>query len=357
MNKTKTDRKRWNLMRLFLTVLLGSAGGTIFMYLNTPIPWMLGPLTAVMLVQSLSSFQTFWPVTIKNNGLIVLGVSFGLYFNAESLAAIGPYLLPYVTLAIAIIAVSILQSLIVTKWINIDRLSSVFGAIPGGLTEMVIAGESLGAKPSYVIVFQTIRLLLVLFAVPFFVVHMFSSDAAVTADTLTDEGGAFAALDAAWLLLPVLAAWKFHRLLPAGWIVIPMLVTAVLAVSPAALPSMPEPIFLAAQAAVGISLGKQILLQDIKKAGNYGFVYAGLAVSLIIVSFGFGFLLARWTAMDLPTALLSTAPGGLVEMVLTASMVGADPSVVTSLQLLRILLIILVIPAFLKWLFKRMIQV
>ncbi|UTR14799.1 AbrB family transcriptional regulator [Salipaludibacillus sp. LMS25] len=71
------------------------------------------------------------------------------------------------------------------------------------------------------------------------------------------------------------------------------------------------------------------------------------------MSFGFEILLESMTSMDLPTALLSTAPGGLVEMVLTASIVGADPAIVTVLQLTRVMIIILVAPSALKWYFSR----
>ena len=340
-------------MRFIITVLLGLAGGALFTYFNTPIPWMLGPLTAVMLIQSLTPFQVIWPLKLKNIGLIVLGMSFGLYFTVETMTSIGPYLLPYLLFTVLIILLSVVQSLSVTKWIDVDRVSSVFGSIPGGLTEMVIASESLNGNTAHVMVFQTIRLLLVLFAVPFVIMQIFDGSQNGAAITVAENNIPFISWSILWFLLPFLAGWRYYYLLPAGWIVLPMLVTAGLNMSPAALPSIPDGLFLAAQAAVGLSLGKQIFLQDIKNAGRYGLIYGGLAVILIVISLLLGWLLAVWTGMDTATALLSTAPGGLVEMVLTATMVGADPAIVTSMQLLRILLIIIFVPAGLGWYFRR----
>ena len=78
-----------------------------------------------------------------------------------------------------------------------------------------------------------------------------------------------------------------------------------------------------------------------------------LALILIIVSFGCGYLFAKMTHLSLLTAILSMAPGGLVEMVLTAESVGGDPAVVSSLQFVRLLFIILVVPNVLKWFFQK----
>ena len=57
--------------------------------------------------------------------------------------------------------------------------------------------------------------------------------------------------------------------------------------------------------------------------------------------------------MNIKTALLSIAPGGLFEMVLTAEAVGGDPAVVSALQLVRVLVIILFVPPVMKLLFQR----
>jgi uncharacterized membrane protein AbrB (regulator of aidB expression) len=82
-------------------------------------------------------------------------------------------------------------------------------------------------------------------------------------------------------------------------------------------------------------------------------VYFGVALLLIFISFGLGYLLASFTSLSLATAVLSVAPGGLIEMVLTASVVGGDPAIVSALQLIRILVIIMFVPPLLKWYFRK----
>lgn len=335
------------------TLLLGFIGGIIFFLLNLPLPWMLGPLTAVMMWQGTTSREMIWPAHYKNMGLIILGITFGLYFTVESMLLIGPYFLPYVLLTSLMIVISIINSSFISKYLKVDQITSVFGAIPGGLTEMVIASESLQAKSSFVMIFQTVRLLVVLFTVPFVIIYAFSGEPSTSITMVEDDTTSFLTWTALLFILPILLGFRFKDLLPAGVMIIPLVTTGILNISPIDIPQVPSWLFLAAQLCVGIGLGKSIAIKDVRAAGKYGFVFAGLAGWLILIGFGLGYVLALITSMDLPTAMLSMAPGGLVEMVLTASMVGADPAIVTSLQLTRILIIILFVPIGLKWYFKR----
>ena len=110
------------------------------------------------------------------------------------------------------------------------------------------------------------------------------------------------------------------------------------------LPTIPDVILLIAQVFIGISLGKSIHIPDLKAGGKYGFIYFIITLLLIATSFVLAYFFSLLTGVDIKTSLLSLAPGGLIEMVLTASQVGADPALVSAFQLTRILVIILCVP-------------
>ncbi|MCR6096347.1 AbrB family transcriptional regulator [Salipaludibacillus agaradhaerens] len=331
-------------------------GGGLFHVVSLPLAWMLGPLTSVMLWEGLTTRTLVWPDFLKKLGLIILGISFGFYFTFESLKIVGPFIIPYLLITVILILISIFNSAFITKWINIDKKTSVFGSIPGGLAEMVVASEDVKANSALVMVFQTIRLLVVLFTVPFIITQFFPHDSNAISAVMTIPDTNILSLHGLWLILPILLGIKYQHSLPAGIMIIPLAVTATISISSINIPSIPPLIFLIAQLFVGASLGKSISLTDIKLAKKYAIIYIGLACWLIVLSFGFGILLESMTTMDLQTAILSTAPGGLVEMVLTASIVGADPAIVTSLQLMRVMVIVLVAPSALKWYFSRKIN-
>ena len=342
-----------SVSRFIETIIIGVTGGYLFSLADLPLPWVLGSLTFVMLWQGISKRKAYLPDRIKNTGLIILGIYFGLYFTAQTFLTIGPYFLPYLIVTGVLIAASILISTFISQWINVDRITSVFGSIPGGLTEMVIASESLKANPSLVIIFQTVRLLTVLFIVPAAIIFYFNAQGRSAGDMVTQEAFVFGGWNYLWFILPIIGGMLIRDKIPAGYIIAPLALTALMNVSVIELAAVPYVLLIAGQVAIGTALGKKISFQDLKLGGKYCFVYFGVTLALIIISLGLGILLAHFTTLNLATAILSVAPGGLIEMVLTASVVGGDPAVVSALQLVRILVIIILIPPFLKWYFKR----
>ncbi|OIJ11078.1 hypothetical protein BKP37_16850 [Anaerobacillus alkalilacustris] len=341
------------VFRLLETAVVGFIGGYLFSIIHLPLPWMLGSLTFVMVWQGLMKRKSYWPGSIKNSGLIILGIYFGLYFSKETFLTVGPYFLPYLISTFLLILFSILLSSVVTRWINVDKITSAFGSIPGGITEMVIASEALNAKSSFVLIFQTVRLLTVLFLVPSTITYIFNERSYSSYEWSTATVFSFGNWNLLWFVIPVVMGILFRNKLPAGTVIIPLIITALMNISMINLSILPSFLLILAQVAVGIGLGKNISFSDLRLGGKYCFVYFGVSLALIFVSFGLGGLLAHFTTLNLSTAILSIAPGGLIEMVLTASIIGGDPAIVSALQLTRILVIVMFVPSVLKWYFKK----
>lgn len=334
-------------------ILVAFLGGYLFFSLNTPLPWVLGSLTFVMLWQGITKRKLVIPNAVRDGGFIILGIYFGLYFTKETFHTVIPYLIPYIIVTCILIVACVVLGTLVTRWINIDKITSVFSCIPGGLSEMAMASESLHAKASLVVIFQTIRLITVLFTIPPFMTYFLGGGSGggfqKTAAVIVPEIG----WNYLWFVIPVVASILLRDKIPAGIIIGALGITAILNVCPIELASIPSPMMNVAQVAVGASLGKNILFRDLKIGGKYTAVYFGLSVTIIIISFGLGTLLAKFTSLDYATALLGISPGGFFEMVLTAYNVGGDPAIVSAFQLVRILLIVLLVPITLKWWFSR----
>ena len=108
----------------------------------------------------------------------------------------------------------------------------------------------------------------------------------------------------------------------------------------------------AAQICVGSYIGSTIDLAKIRDYHGMGPCLFGGIVFVLLVSLLSGFGVAMLTQADFATAFLSTAPGGLAEMGITALTVGADISTMTAYQLVRLLFIMLVFPYLAKWLVR-----
>jgi uncharacterized protein len=344
-------RENHLFFKIIETYLIAGLSGLLFYALGFPIPWMLGPITGMLLWKTWTKRTLTAPNVLTNLGLIILGIYFGLSFTKETFIAVGPYILPFFALTIVIISVNVLNSLFVTKFIGIDRVTSVFASIPGGLSEMVAASESLKANTALVTIFQTIRLLTVVFVVPFVVVHLF--DGHSSRNALFSLGARESSGHYLWFAVSIAAGWLLRNIIPAAFVIGPLAATAIMNVIGVPLPSIPIGLLIFAQISVGMSMGNRMTIEDLKLGGKFGWIYFLLALILITVSFGCGYLFAKMTHLSLPTAILSMAPGGLVEMVLTAQSVGGDPAIVSSLQFIRLLFIILVVPSVLKWFFQK----
>src|SRR3954469_3538083 len=74
--------------RFLITLFLAFIGGVIFTLLHIPIPWLLGPMTTVLIGSRFRAIQVYWPIQIRDAGLLILGYSIGLSFTKEAVIQI-----------------------------------------------------------------------------------------------------------------------------------------------------------------------------------------------------------------------------------------------------------------------------
>ncbi|WP_277713703.1 AbrB family transcriptional regulator [Paenibacillus mucilaginosus] len=118
-------------------------------------------------------------------------------------------------------------------------------------------------------------------------------------------------------------------------------------------PHLPAPLLLAAQWSLGIYLGLGIKLSGL--AGWRRLLPYSLltGAGLVLFSLGLSWVYSLLLPMTTATAFLSTSPGGMTEMGVVASVIGADVSLVVAFQMFRILFILFAVPYLLRWGFRR----
>jgi membrane AbrB-like protein len=98
------------------------------------------------------------------------------------------------------------------------------------------------------------------------------------------------------------------------------------------------------QSVVGGNLGRRI---DRGTLGSIGRMLPAIVFTsawYVVFTTGLGYLVARWAGIDLRTAFLATAPGGVAEMTAMAITTGADVAFVATLQALRVMTTNIAIP-------------
>jgi membrane AbrB-like protein len=344
------------LLSIVETVLIALIGGSLFYYLHTPLPWMLGALAAVLLWSWLGKRKVRWPVHFANIGQVIIGYTIGRTFTQETCQQILNQLPTMLLVTVVTVLFSLMMGYITHKKTGITIETGLIGSIPGGLTQVaVLCREVPGTDITVVTLMQTARLLSVVFVVPFLAVHGlgYGGDAVPLIQPSTAQAvnsylpTTQILLVAGLVIVSAMLAWKLR--LPTPFLLGSVIGTAVISLYSLPVPNVPQIYLDGAQLCIGAYTGARIHLENLE---NWRKVlpYTMLGVlGLIICSLGIGFVLMHVTHISLVTAFLSTAPGGMAEMGLTAMLLHADLSAIIAFQLFRLLFILMVLPPILKW--------
>ncbi|WP_046213727.1 AbrB family transcriptional regulator [Paenibacillus wulumuqiensis] len=96
---------------------------------------------------------------------------------------------------------------------------------------------------------------------------------------------------------------------------------------------------------VGYSLGLSLTFSTLSRIGQQLPSMIVMTVLLLLFSAATAYLISRWTGISFPTVLIGSIPGGLTQMVLLAQEIkGIDLTVVTFLQVSRLMMIVIFVP-------------
>lgn len=344
---------------LLETCAVALMGVALFYLCHIPLPWLLGSLTAVTVWSMLTKRTLYWPYSLRQVALILMGYLLGTSFTEDTLLQMGEHIPSMLFMTVMTILFSLLLGYGVSKCADLDVSSCIIGSVPGGLSQMMVLSEEIeGINPTIVAFMQTIRVMAVIFIVPLLTVFALSGDESVASvemggpESLTLAGIPWYTYALYPILMIAGAAVASRVRLPTAYLTGPLIVTVVLMLTGMPTPQLPDFLVTVAQFLIGTHMGLQVKpteLHNWKKVTLYTIV---TSVVLVLFAIGLGYTLTRWHQLDLSTAFLGTAPGGMAEMGVTAAVVGADLSVVSSYQLFRLLTIMFILPYLLRWLVK-----
>ena len=141
--------------------------------------------------------------------------------------------------------------------------------------------------------------------------------------------------------------------MPASELIGPVIIIGTLRTMQVELPTSPNFLFFAAQVVIGIFVGSMLSKDTVSKlkpmALSALIIIAWVLSTVLIV----GIFLARYSVLDLYTAMLSASMGGLPEITVIALASGAEVGVVMAMQMIRLLITVMLFPLLLKLLEKR----
>ena len=344
------------IKRYIALFIVSCFGGWIFSLIHVPLPWILGPLATVMIVKIGFRRQVYWPLKIRNMAMLVLGYVLGSPFTPQTGYHILSQLPTILIMTLITMALCLVGGSVIGKYLDLHLSTSLLGSMPGGLPQITIVCEDVeGSDVAAVTMMQTVRILMTVFTVPFLVLHgladrvdpVIRAAAHFNVDTLP-----VLALFAVIIIGSVYIANSIG--LPSPYLIAPVVSTASLVLSGVDAPSLPSFVIALAQVCMSIRMGMAV---DVARLHNWKKLLLLTMLSVFVVILlllGIDYLFARISEISFITAFISTAPGGITEMGLTAMMVHADLSTVIAFQLFRLLFVLLVaIPVLTWWLCRR----
>ncbi|WHY15899.1 AbrB family transcriptional regulator [Peribacillus frigoritolerans] len=357
--------KKWDLNDASKTIQFSAAlltafiGGSLFSLIRLPIPWLLGPMAALLIASRFKNVKLIWPVSMRNTGLIIVGYSIGISFTKSSLSDMISHLPSMLILTALIVLVCACSAFVMSKYSGIDYPTSLTSSIPGGLSQIVVFAEEMkGIDITTVTFFHVTRVIMVVFLVPLLIISPLfvanrTNDSSKIMDNVIPEWSDLFPLIFLFALICFLAAriGKIFKL-PAPYFLGPVIAVAAVGLFGLQGPPLPPLLLDISQFMVGGYIGLLLKPEQLDNKRKNLFFALMNGLILICATMFFSFLLTQYYDLSTITGFLSLAPGGMDQMGIIAQEVNADVSTVTSYQLFRMAFIYAAVPPLLRLVLK-----
>lgn len=315
-----------------------TSAGALCAWLGTPLPWMIGPLVALAVLQ-FSGTSLRAPPLGREAGQLFIAMALGLYFSPTVAREVLVHAPVLAALAAGVFLVGVASSVFLAWAAGTDRATAYFASAIGGASEMVVLADRNGGKADQVAIAHSLRILVVVTSVPVAITLL--------GQTGTDDYQPIAApFDAGTFALhtigAILVGLAWRRLqFPNAFMMGPLLLTIGLASAGTPLSAVPGWLVNAAQVLLACNLGMRFQQRFLREAPR--FVMASLASIAVMLVLATGLALAVATAFALipATSLLAAAPGGIAEMAITAKVLQVGVAFVTAAHVLRFVIVML----------------
>lgn len=332
------------------TLAVAIAGALLFRWLHLPLAAILGSLCGSTIVANFFGVMDGGR-KLRRCGQLFVGASVGAVLTADVLAELTQLLPLMLGVAVASNLFGIALAIPVAKIAGVDRLTAVLSSLPAGMAEMATLAHDLKADEQAVAIIHTLRVVLVLLFIPLWLGVV--TKAGVPPQQLygMDRFGEILALV---VVAAAMAAAATRLGVLNAWIIAPMLSSLVVVAAGHPLPPVPPIVFLAAQIAIGASLGLRFRIDRLRRFPRVAL--AGCFSGLLLIAAAFLVLapvIEMIAQLDHLSAILAVAPGGLGEMIAAAGALHLLAATVAGFQLSRSVLTNLLVPPVVRWLIGR----
>lgn len=341
-------------IKMILALLIGLCGSLLFIYLNLPLPWLLGSIFAASIAMRFENLPIKSPKSFSPPARILIGLTIGSAFTPEILQFLHIYVFSLLLVIPYTIITIIAGMYYFYKYQGFDKKTAYLSAMPGGVIEMVIIGEEIKANISKITLMQSSRLFFVVVTLPFVIQYIFHIDISGNKIITTPITNINLIELSILIALGYIAAIFAKKLkLTAAYLMGPMIISIIVHSTGWIHTPIPDEFLKFIQVVFGTIIGftfKGVSLQTITKT-----LFSTLGHFIILIILCAIFILIAYHLFDFPvlSLLLAYGPGGQSEINLIAILVGANLPFITLHHIVRLLIVMNIAPLIAKRLDRR----
>ena len=344
-------------MNMLLTVCVGAVGSAIALRRRIPAGALIGAMVAVMAFNVIFG-SAYMPQTLKFYTQIATGAYIGAKISRTDASNLRFILKPAVLLSAVMLVFTVCVGCVICAISDLSVPTALFSMAPAGITDMTLACMDFeDGEPSVVALIQTVRIIFVILLIPPIIRRVAEKQGPGQSGKRTVETGQ-KGKGKVWELAVTMAialgcgALGKKLGVPGGAIAFSMAGCAAFNIKTDH-GYMPLKLRQFIQVFAGALIGTTVGREEVRQMLELWDVVLLAVVSFIVLDLVAGVVIARYTGMDIVTALFSCAPGGLTDMTLIAADLGADGVKVAGMHMFRLVSVIAVYPSIIHALVSR----
>jgi membrane AbrB-like protein len=332
---------RTKTLNVLETLVIGTAGGALFLWANLPGGLISGAMIAVG-IAAIAGRPLAMPPILTQTVLVLLGISLGSLVSRQLLQHIGAYPLTIALLALATFCSTFGSSVYLQRIHGWDQTSAFLAGSPGALSQITMLAAEKGADVPAIAVVQTMRVIILTAALPMLL--------ALTGIAPSSPPAAAVMIASPLELTELIAASVVVALLlrlakfPASWMFGAMIGSSLLHGTGLIEGGLPPSVRSIALVGIGALIGSRFARMKTRTLLSHVNAALGSFAIAIIISAVFVAVIALTTPVRFADVIVAFAPGAMDAMLALALTLHIDPIFVGAHHLSRFVFVTIATP-------------
>lgn len=340
------------MFNFLLTMIVGAIIGYLFLKLKIPGGMMVGSIVAVAIL-NISTGIAHMPYTGRLVAQIIAGAFIGVGLEKSDLNRLKNIFKPAITLLVGMLILNIVSGFLIYFTSPLDLVTSLMCAIPGGISDIPIISEEMGADSSTVAIMQFVRLVFGIGIFPSMILKVSKFDfykKEVEHEVYKRTTNSNNSIS--YLLLTITVASVFGIIgklsgIPSATLVFSMFSVIVLKLTTGKA-CMPRWMRRFAQLLAGAYIGSSFEMGDVMQLKYLMVPAIVLLLGYFIACFLIGNILHKKFKIPINESMLAATPAGASDIVLISAEMGIESADVIVLQIIRMVSAVSIFPQIIR---------